>query len=188
MNTLTFLLSTVIELYTMVLLLRIWMQCAHCDFYTPFSQFVVKVAQPIIGPLRRVIPAMGPIDSASLLVAYILSFIKAIVLFKVVTFLPIIWIAGLLILLKPIGLLIFWVLLVMAIMSWVSQGRSPIEYVLIQLADPLLRPIRRLLPAMGGIDFSPMILVLLLYAINMGVAEVLQATGNMLLPGLWMAL
>lgn len=58
---------------------------------------------------------------------------------------------------------------------------------LIQLADPLLRPIRRLLPAMG-IDFSPMILVLLLYVINMGVAEVLQATGNMLLPGLWMAL
>ncbi|MDK3206180.1 osmotic shock tolerance protein YggT, partial [Escherichia coli] len=82
----------------------------------------------------RVIPAMGPIDSASLLVAYILSFIKAIVLFKVVTFLPIIWIAGLLILLKTIGLLIFWVLLVMAIMSGVSQGRSPIEYVLIQLA------------------------------------------------------
>ena len=81
MNTLTFLLSTVIELYTMVLLLRIWMQWAHCDFYNPFSQFVVKVTQPIIGPLRRVIPAMGPIDSASLLVAYILSFIKAIVLF-----------------------------------------------------------------------------------------------------------
>ncbi len=132
---------------------------------------------------------MGPIDSASLLVAYILSFIKAIVLFKVVTFLPIIWIAGFTILLKTIGLLIFWVLLVMAIMSWVSQGRSPIEYVLIQLADPLLRPIRRLLPAMGGIDFSPMILVLLLYVINMGVwSEVLQATGNMLLPGLWMAL
>lgn len=178
MNTLTFLLSTVIELYTMVLLLRIWMQWAHCDFYNPFSQFVVKVTQPIIGPLRRVIPAMGPIDSASLLVAYILSFIKAIVLFKVVTFLPIIWIAGLLILLKTIGLLIFWVLLVMAIMSWVSQGRSPIEYVLIQLADPLLRPIRRLLPAMGGIDFSPMILVLLLYVINMGVAEVLHAAAG----------
>lgn len=48
MNTLTFLLSTVIELYTMVLLLRIWMQWAHCDFYNPFSQFVVKVTQPII--------------------------------------------------------------------------------------------------------------------------------------------
>ena len=56
------------------------------------------------------------------------------------------------------------------------------------LAAPLLRPIRNLLPSMGGIDFSPMVLVLLLYVINMGVAEVLQATGNVLLPGLWMAL
>ncbi|TGD46292.1 hypothetical protein C9F07_27765, partial [Salmonella enterica subsp. enterica serovar Poona] len=113
---------------------------------------------------------------------------QAIVLFKVITFQAIIWIAAVLILLKTIGLLIFWVLLVMAIMSWVSQGRSPIEYVLIQLAEPLLSPIRRILPAMGGIDFSPMVLVLLLYVVNMGIAEVLQATGNMLLPGLWMAL
>ncbi len=52
---------------------------------------------------------------------------------------------------ETIGLLIFWVLLVMAIMSWVSRGRSPIEYVLIQLVDPLLRPIRCLLPAMVGL-------------------------------------
>ncbi|KAF3366063.1 hypothetical protein BXA48_18335 [Enterococcus faecium] len=109
-------------------------------------------------------------------------------LFMVITFQPIIWISALLILLKTIGSLIFWVLLLMAIMSWVSQGRSPVEYVLMQLADPLLRPIRNLLPSMGGIDFSPMVLVLLLYVINMGIAEVLQATGNVLLPGLWMAL
>ncbi|MBD4567498.1 YggT family protein, partial [Xanthomonas citri pv. citri] len=88
--------------------------------------------------------------------------------FMVITFQPIIWISALLILLKTIGSLIFWVLLLMAIMSWVSQGRSPVEYVLMQLADPLLRPIRNLLPSMGGIDFSPMVLVLLLYVINMG--------------------
>ncbi len=188
MKTLTFLLSTVIELYTMILLLRIWMQCARVDFYNPLSQFIVKVTQPVVGPLRRVIPAMGPIDSASLLVAFLLCVLKAIVLFMVVTFQPIIWIAAVLILLKTIGLLIFWVLLAMAIMSWVSQGRSPVEFVLMQLADPLLRPIRRLLPSMGGIDFSPMILVLLLYVLNMGIAELLQSTGDMLLPGLWMAL
>ena len=188
MKTLTFLLSTVIELYTMALLLRVWMQWARVDFYNPFSQFVVKITQPVVGPLRRIIPAMGPIDSASVLVAFILSVIKAIVLFMVITFQPIIWIAAVLILIKTVGLLIFWVLLVMAIMSWVSQGRSPVEYALMQLAEPLLRPIRNLLPSMGGIDFSPMILVLLLYVINMGIAELLQSTGDMLLPGLWMAL
>ena len=56
MKTLTFLLSTVIELYTMVVLLRVWMQWARCDFYNPFSQFVVKATQPVVGPLRRIIP------------------------------------------------------------------------------------------------------------------------------------
>ncbi len=188
MKTLTFLLSTVIELYTMVLLLRVWMQWARCDFYNPFSQFVVKATQPIVGPLRRIIPAMGPLDSASLLVAFVLCFIKFIVLYMVVTFQPVIWISALLILVKTTGLMILYVLIVMAIMSWVSQGRSPVEYALVQLTEPLLRPIRNLLPAMGGIDFSPMILVLLLYVLNMGIAELLQSTGNMLLPGLWMAL
>ena len=188
MKTLTFLLATVIELYTMIMLLRVWMQWARCDFYNPFSQFIVKVTQPVVGPLRRIIPAMGPIDSSSLLIAFILCVVKAIVLFMVVTFQPIIWISALLILIKTVGLLIFWVLLLMAIMSWVSQGRSPVEFVLMQLADPLLRPIRRMLPSMGGIDFSPMVLVLLLYVVNMGIAELLQATGNVLLPGLGMAL
>ena len=188
MKTLTFLLSTVFELYTMVLLLRVWMQWARCDFYNPFSQFVVKITQPVVGPLRRIIPPMGPLDSASLLLAFILCVAKAIVLFMVITFQPIIWISAVLILVKTVGSLIFWVLLVMAIMSWVSRGRSPVEYALIQLTEPLLRPIRSLLPAMGGIDFSPMLLVLLLYVLNMGIAELLQATGNMLLPGLWMAL
>ena len=174
MNTLTFLLSTVIELYTMVLLLRIWMQWAHCDFYNPFSQFVVKVTQPIIGPLRRVIPAMGPIDSASLLVAYILSFIKAIVLFKVVTFLPIIWIAGLLILLKTIGLLIFWVLLVMGAAGYFLNklGISFAPIVLGYVLGPTMeRNFRTAIMALKG-DVSsvftrPIAMALLLVAVLM---------------------
>ncbi|MGK7306220.1 YggT family protein, partial [Salmonella enterica] len=66
-----------------------------------------------------------------------LSVTKEIALFTVITFQAIICIAALLTLLKTIGLLIFWVLLVTAIMSWLSQGRPPIEYVLIQLAEPL---------------------------------------------------
>ena len=192
MLTLTFLAKTIIELYVMVLLLRIWMQWSRCDFYNPFSQFIVRITQPIIGPLRRVIPSLGPVDTASLLVAFILTTLKFPLLLLiqagVISLDPVNLLVGLLSLLKAAGSLIFWVIIVRSLMSWVSQGRSPVEYVLMQLADPLLRPIRNLLPSMGGIDFSPMVLVLLLYVINMGVAEVLQATGNVLLPGLWMAL
>ncbi len=75
MKTLTFLLAAVIELYTMIMLLRVWMQWA-LRFYNPFSQFIVKVAQPVVGPLRRIIPAIGPIDSSSLLIAFILCVVK----------------------------------------------------------------------------------------------------------------
>lgn len=176
MNTLSTLLSLLIQAYTMVLLLRIWMQWARCDFYNPFSQFIVKITQPLVGPLRRVLPSMGPIDSASLLIALLLSVGKVFLNPYVTMDGVFIALAAVLIILKTVGSLIFWVLLAMAIMSWVSQGRSPVEYVLLQLTEPLLRPIRRLLPSMGGIDFSPMILVLLMYVINMGVMEFLANT------------
>lgn len=81
MLTLTFLVTTVINLYVKVLLLRIWMQWARCDFYNPFSQFVVKVTQPVVKPLRRVIPSVGPLDTASLLLAYVLSVLLYTVVF-----------------------------------------------------------------------------------------------------------
>ncbi|VYT69129.1 YggT family protein [Metakosakonia massiliensis] len=176
MNTLSTLLSLIIQAYTMVLLLRIWMQWARCDFYNPFSQFIVKATQPIVGPLRRIIPAMGPIDSASLLVALLLCVVKVFLNPFVSVDGLLIVLGAVLVVIKTLGSLIFWVLLLMAIMSWVSQGRSPVEFVLLQLTEPLLRPIRRLLPSMGGIDFSPMILVLLMYVINMGVMEFLANT------------
>ena len=76
MLTLTFLVKTLIDLYVMVLLLRIWMQWSRCDFYNPVAQFVVKVTQPIVKPLRRILPALGPIDTASLLLAFVLTTLK----------------------------------------------------------------------------------------------------------------
>ena len=174
MLTLSTLLSLLIQTYTMVLLLRIWMQWARCDFHNPFSQFIFKITQPIVAPLRRIVPSMGPIDSASFLIVLVLSAVKVFLNPYVTMDGVFIVLAAVLIILKTVGSLIFWVLLAMAIMSWVSQGRMPVEYVLIQLTEPLLRPIRRLLPSMGGIDFSPMILVLLMYVINMGVMEFLS--------------
>ena len=170
MYTLTFLVKTLIELYVLVLLLRIWMQWARCDFYNPLAQFVVKITQPIIAPLRRVIPAIGPIDGASLLLAFVLTTLKYPLLAAInnsdFSLSPILLLIGVLSLLKAAGNLVFWVILIRSIMSWVSQGRSPVDFVLYQLTEPLMSPIRRWLPAMGGIDFSAMIVILILYALN----------------------
>lgn len=170
MLTLTFLVKTLLDLYVMVLLIRIWMQWARCDFYNPFAQFIVKITQPIIGPLRRVIPAVGPIDTASLLLAFILTTLKYPILLLIqigaLSLDPMNLLVGLLSLIKSAGTLIFWVIIVRSLMSWISQGRSPVEYVLIQMTEPLMAPIRRFLPPMGGIDFSAMIVILILYAFN----------------------
>jgi len=170
MLTLTFLVTTLINLYVKVLLLRIWMQWARCDFYNPFSQFVVKITQPVIKPLRRVIPSIGPIDTASLLLAYVLSVLMFTVVFAlqstVFLFDPVFLYFGLVSLVKAAGVLVFWVIIVRSLISWISQGRNPVDYVLIQLTEPLMAPVRRFLPAMGGIDFSAMVVILILYMLN----------------------
>ncbi|MFD1803738.1 YggT family protein [Mixta tenebrionis] len=170
MLTLTFLVTTLINLYVKVLLLRIWMQWARCDFYNPFSQFVVKITQPVLKPLRRALPSIGPVDTASLLLAYVLSVLMFTLVFalqsRIFIFDPVFLYFGLVSLVKAAGVLVFWVVIVRSLMSWVSQGRNPVDYVLIQLTEPLMAPIRRFLPAMGGIDFSAMIVILILYMLN----------------------
>ncbi|MBK5144417.1 YggT family protein [Budviciaceae bacterium BWR-B9] len=177
MQFLSFLIVTVLDLYVSVLLLRVWMQWARADFYNPFSQFVVKITQPIIGPLRRVIPSIGPIDTASLLVAYVLILLKHVIglwlINQVLLFFPVYLPLSLLELLTAAGKLVFWIIIIRALMSWISQGRNPVDQLLIQLTEPLLSPIRRLLPSMGGIDLSPMILILILYALNYLKADIL---------------
>ncbi|GAK83389.1 integral membrane protein YggT [Vibrio ponticus] len=158
----SFLISTLFDLYIMVVLLRIWLQAARADFYNPFSQFIVKATQPVIGPLRRVIPSVGNIDLATVLFAYVLCVLKffslmAIASGTLIFSVDFLWL-GLLSFAKAAGGLLFWVLLIRAILSWVSQGRSPIEYVFHQLTEPMLAPIRRIIPAMGGFDLSVLVL------------------------------
>lgn len=170
MHTLTLLVKILFGFYIMVLLLRIWMQWARCDFYNPFSQFIVKITQPVIKPLRRVIPSIGPIDTASLLLAYVLAVLKfsleGLIQYGDVPPVPLILLVGLLMVLKSAGMLVFWVIIIRSLMSWISQGRSPMDMVLYQLSEPLMAPVRRIIPAMGGIDFSAMVVILILYLLN----------------------
>lgn len=181
MLTLTFLIKTLIDLYIMVLLLRIWMQWTHCDFYNPFSQFIVKITQPIIWLLLRVIPVLGTLDSSSLLLAFILAMIKFPLLMLIEMYVlildPIYLLVGLLALMKAAGELVFWVVIIRSLLNWVSQSRSPMDIVFYQLSEQLLYPIRRILPVIGGIDFSAMVVTLILYALNY--------LGMDLFPGIW---
>ncbi|MGL6027559.1 MAG: YggT family protein [Vibrio sp.] len=178
MNSMSFLINTLFDLYIMVVILRIWLQAARADFYNPFSQFIVKVTQPVVGPLRRMIPSLGSIDLATVLFAYLLCVLKYVALVLIassgaVSFSADFLYLGLLSLIKAAGGLLFWVLLIRAILSWVSQGRSSIEYVFHQLTEPMLAPIRRILPAMGGFDFSVLVLFIALQFANFLIGDLI---------------
>ncbi|SHF25780.1 YggT family protein [Vibrio gazogenes] len=176
MNSMSFLISTLFNLYIMVVLMRLWLQAARADFYNPFSQFVVKATQPVVGPLRRIIPSIGSLDLATVLFAYVLCVLKFTILVMLASggaagFNTYFLFLGLLALIKAAGGLLFWVLLIRAILSWVSQGRSPIEYVFIQVTEPFLMPIRKILPDLGGIDLSVLVVFILLQFMNIMVGD-----------------
>lgn len=162
MNAMVFLISTVFNLYLMMVLLRLWLQLAKADFYNPFSQFVVKATHPIVGPLRRIIPPIGSFDVATLLLAILVSLAKYLVLALVLggNITPVgLLIMGALGVIKEALTLAFWVLILRAILSWVSQGRNPIELVMNQLTEPMLAPIRRIIPPLGGLDLSVLVTI-----------------------------
>lgn len=164
MNTLQFLVQTVVGLYTFILVLRAWFQYCQVDFYNPLSQVVVKLTQPVLAPLRKLIPTRKNIDFAALVLAFVLNMLKYPLLaggFDGAS-LPQFALIGVLAVIKAFGEIIFWAILIRAVMSWFSQGNHPLEYQLYRITEPLLAPIRRILPNTGMIDFSVMALAFIL--------------------------
>ena len=154
---LQFLITTLFDLYLMVAILRVWLQMARADFYNPLSQFVVKATNPILIPLRRVIPGLAGIDWAGVTLVYIVAVTKVLVIQLILSGqFPIsqIALAALISSIQEVFNLVFWVLIIRAILSWISQGYNPIEALMHQLTEPLLAPIRRVIPPVGGLDLS----------------------------------
>ena len=169
MQAVLFLIDTAFSLYLMVVILRLWLQLVRADFYNPFSQFVVKATNPLVLPLRRIIPSIGRLDTATLVLAYAIMLAKLVTLqllqsgqMLVVPSL----IFAVIFLVKEVFTLLFWILVIRALLSWFSQGRSPVEYVMHQLTEPLLKPIRRILPPLGGLDLSVLVVLIGLQFLN----------------------
>lgn len=173
-----FLISTLFDLYMMAVILRIWLQLTRADFYNPVSQFVVKITNPVLIPLRRIIPGFAGIDWAGIVLLLLVGFAKIALLqvlygvgFPAVQIL----IASSISIVKEVLNLIFWVMLIRVILSWVSQGYNPIEALLNQLTEPMLNPIRRILPDMGGFDLSIMVFLIGLKFVELGFQDLLSS-------------
>lgn len=177
MNATTFLISTLFDLYLMVVLLRLWLQLVRADFYNPFSQFVVKATHPIVGPMRRILPSIGSLDTATLVLALLVAMLKTgllAMLAGIPVMLPGLLISAAFSVISEMFQLLFWVLLIRAIMSWFSQGYNPIEMVLGQLTEPLLAPIRRVIPPIGGLDLSIVVLLIGLQFVQILIQDLLR--------------
>ena len=168
-----FLVQTLFGLYMIVVMLRLLLQVVRADFYNPLAQFVVKATNPLVVPARRFIPSAGGADLATLLVLIIL---EAMLTWALLFLGSLSVTTNQFLLLVPLRLinLTLWFytvsIFVYVLMSWFTQaGYSPISRMLAELNEPLLGPVRRLLPPIGGLDLSPLLVLILIQAVRVAV-------------------
>lgn len=155
------LISTFSGLYIGILWVRFLLQLVQADFYNPISQFVVKATAPVLNSLRPLLPKSKQWDIAALIVIVLLQLLTMtlLALIKTHSTLPplLLVFSAVFQLLFMVAEFYFWLLLISVVMSWISPGYSPFSALINQLCEPLLAPLRRILPAMGGLDLSPIV-------------------------------
>ncbi|WP_027706684.1 YggT family protein [Zooshikella ganghwensis] len=174
-STLNYILQTVVGLYILAVLLRLLLQLVRADFYNPISQFIVKATNPLLVPLRRVVPSVGGVDTASLTLAFI---IQILLLYIIAAFDGIspadlsvfaVVFTALLCLIAAILKFYFFALIIIAIASWIAPGNyNPAMIILRQITDPVTNIVRRVIPPMGGLDLSVMVVILAIFFIEQG--------------------
>ncbi len=173
--------ETIFSLFVVTVLLRFLLQVVRADFYNPFSQFVVRLSNPLLLPLRRIIPGFGGIDFASVVLLLVLQTVKLILLALLSGLTPqpvavaIIVVASLL----ELTLWIFIIaVFVRVIGSWFNPyGGHPLMDLLTSLTEPLMRPARRWIPPISGIDLSPIAVLLFLQILLLLLANVVPRLG-----------
>ena len=177
-----YLVQTFLSLYLVAMLLRFLLQLVRADFYNPISQFLVKITNPLVVPLRKLVPGFAGMDMASLLLALALQLAGIVVLLMMHGLaLPGIVLLLLWSVLGVIGLLVniyFFALLAMIILSWVAPGsRHPAIYLVHPITEPVMAPVRKLLPPMGGLDFSPILVFILINVIQIVLRNLASGIG-----------
>ncbi len=163
-----FIIKTLTQLYLLVLLLRFWLPMLGADFRNPLAQGILRITSPLVVPVRRFVPSIGRLDTSTILVAYVIQFLTVLLLLTIggyrVDTVPIM--VTTLIELAALSLnLFFFVILIKIILSWVAPHTyNYATSLLTTLAEPVLRPFRRFIPSIGGLDISPIFAIILLQA------------------------
>lgn len=157
------LVNTLINIYLFLLMLRFLLQASRADYYNPISQSVVKVTQPVVRPFQSFLgPVMGRFDLATLAAGFVIKAVSIVVILQIAGFgmpplvgVAIGAIAGLA---NAILKIYFLALIVMIILSWVAPNAShPGALLVMQLVEPIMAPVRKVIPPLGMIDLSPIV-------------------------------
>lgn len=165
-SALIFLVKTLTDLYMLTFLLRFIMQWTRADFFNPFGEAIVRITNPLVVPARRLLPTAGGVDLPTLVVLILLQALATLVLLRLVGVSTPPEIFAYFVVLRLVDLTLWFytiAIIVYVILSWVGQGRySPVGAMLADLIDPIMRPVRRIVPPIGGLDLSPLIVLILL--------------------------
>ncbi|HGG61125.1 MAG TPA: YggT family protein [Gammaproteobacteria bacterium] len=173
MNALTnvayFLVDTLFDLYLVLIVVRFLLGMTRADFYNPISQFVVTATNPVVLPLRKLLPPIGKIDTASIVALVGLKIVQVVLLLLIKGVTPDIAAIIGYVIIELIVLVIYvfmFSIIILAVMSWVNPqayaGNNPLVSVLTSLTRPIMQPISRIVPRMGMFDLSPLAALLLL--------------------------
>ena len=171
-NALIFVLRTLLDLYILTFALRMILQWIRADGRNPVSQFIIRVTNPLVIPLRRVVPPIGSIDTASLLILVGLEILVTVVLINLAcvgSAAPgqILMLAVVRIIYLALRIYLF-AILIYVILSWVSPGNyNPAVALLGAMVEPVLAPLRRIIPPIGGLDLSPLFALIGIQAVTM---------------------
>jgi YggT family protein len=164
-----FLLNTLLGLVILAFVLRLLLQMVRADFYNPISQAILRLTNPLVIPARRIIPSWGKLDLPTLVIIVLLQWAGVLALWGLQNtlygtpfpgILPLLLFA-LLELLRLLLRFYFFALFAYALLSWIGpQGQNPIAGLLTRLCEPLLRPVRKVIPPLGGLDLSVLALLL----------------------------
>jgi YggT family protein len=170
MSALIFIVNTLLSLALFVVLARLLLQWARADFRNPIAQAVVRLTNPLILPLRRVLPPVRKVDTASVVAVVIVAIIKVGIIFALLGYaMPGLepWIRGVAVeLVQALLKTYLYAIVLYALLSLIAPGGySPLQSVLASVCEPVLRPFRRLIPPLGGLDLSPLWAVIAVEAI-----------------------
>lgn len=191
LNSVGFILGTLLNLYATVVAVRFVMQVVRADYYNPLAQAIVKITDPLLKPLRRIVPSIKRYDTASLLLCFVVLLVKLLA-FKALSLgqVPTMGAAITVSQLPYVGMIIIafldvihqffnvfiFALIIMAIMSWFPGSTANPAYGLAtSISAPVLKPLQRLIPPIGGLDLTVFFTILALFASRIFILGTLQS-------------